>query len=101
MHCHPALQRAESSMSLSRQRLCSFKQPFKDLERAVGFQPSYYVFLLSQGFSTFDWSESAGMEAEDILDNLIHDIDVQFAIGEASARDQDKNGKTLLHVSTS
>ena len=52
----------------------------------------------SQGF---DWFESAALEAEDILNNLIHDINFEFAIGEASARDQDEDGKTLLHVSNS
>jgi hypothetical protein len=78
-----------------------FQTASKDLERAVGFQPPYDFFSFSQGFSPFDWSECAAVEAEDILNNLIHDIDFHIATGEASAQDQDENGKTLLHVSTS
>lgn len=74
---------------------------FQDLERIVGFQPPCYLSTFQLGFTPFDWSESTAVEAEDLLNNLIHDIDSQFASGEASAWDQDKNGKTLLHVSIS
>lgn len=74
---------------------------YQDLKRTVGFQPPFYLSTFHLGFTPFDWSESAAVEAEDLLNNLIHDIDSQFASGEASAWDQDENGKTLLHVSNS
>jgi len=74
---------------------------FQGLKQTVGFQPPFYLSTFQLGFTPFDWSESAAVEAEDLLNNLIHDIDSQFASGEASAWDQDKNGKTLLHVSNS
>lgn len=74
---------------------------FQDLKGTVGFQPPFYLSTFQLGFTPFDWSESAAVEAEDLLNNLIHDIHSQFASGEASAWDQDKNGKTLLHVSNS
>lgn len=74
---------------------------YQDLKRTVGFQPPFYLSTFHLGFTPFDWSESAAVEAENLLNNLIHDIDSQFASGEASAWDQDENGKTLLHVSNS
>ena len=52
-----------------------FETAFKDLERAIGFQPPFNPSSFSQGFSPFDWSECAAVEAEDILNNLIYDID--------------------------
>ena len=74
---------------------------FQDLKQTVGFQPPFYVSTLHLGFTPFDWSEGAAVEAENLLNNLIHDIHSHFASGEASAWDQDINGKTLLHVSNS
>ena len=74
---------------------------YQDLKRTVPFQPPFYVSSFQLRFTPFDWSESAAVEAEDLLNNLIHDIDSQFASGEASAWDQDGDGKTLLHVSKS
>lgn len=78
-----------------------FQKSFNDLEKAVGFQLYYYPSKFTPFYFPFDYCENAAVEAEDILNNLIHNIDFQFATGVASARDQDEDGKTLLHVSNS
>jgi hypothetical protein len=52
----------------------------------------------TRGYQPFDYTEEVVVRSEEILDKLLEDLQMLFSSGGGSAREQDEDGSTLLHV---